>query len=1008
MNLEQFRNKVRIPSKNGPFKKQGPAKIIGFTAIGILSVCCVILLAKFGPPVITGLASLTDSDSGIVCSETNETSTTPSISQIMPDYTLFAQTYGDISQVKYFDIYNKSTAKCVVLNGEGSTFSTDICLVDNCLDSQCAQKTTQEVEFCSPQQTNCRLQEEFVTAKNTVAKWDYNCPLGCNDGACIQPADGNINSILLSPGTTAPIVTSESPHNNSTITPLSNGGINALLSDTSNRYLGIHLAPDSANSPADSKDHHYWTNWQGIAGSNIYGITFNLTNNGTKPLNLIFSVDDGSGGKIADVPVIQPGQTKTVLFPFVNLNDRNLLVNIGKKYGMNIATPAIQNYLIANLRGSNPNPLNLANIYGLDIYAAPSSANLNVRLINFDVSNIALYDSNVDYAARFYHAVDPFGQYSYATWTGKLVYDSSNANDLSSGISTLQSRLASEKNSLASRPGNWDQYGGFKQTLDLSEAEVYGIPGYFRTIKYMDAAGASKWWLLDPLDHLYYVTGIDNIVLSGASDQSTYTKQASNNYDRSQMFAWLPSNPLAGDDVLNYMYVKYDQNDLNNLSYNFYAANVARKYLSNTDLSAGSATNKISGHVYDSVDYAKEGVQQSWVDFTKKRLNSWGFNTQGQNNVLNSNPNVSGNVSYDIALHYSYNDSQGQHRFNSVNNVLPDPFDKNFKTSLTSDFSKQITPAIKKDKYLIGYIVDNELPWVGATLTPEKYYYMVISALGQSNTPIKQAFINQLKNNPNYKTVADLKAAWGPCFITSWNNFSWQQIINDSFTYDVNNPASTLGCSRIPDDSPMKKDLSNMLLAWTNQYYSTVNLILKGDGTNSNPGLDFNHLYLGSKFATMPPEAISACENYCDVVTFDYYRNNTPGFPKLDNVSQELATVIGAQGDIWDNIPHYDKPWLVGEYNYSAKDRGLYSTMPTWDEVLNSDARATNFTKYWGYLKQNPNIVGGQWHMYIDQPLTGDTYGENGQTGLVDVTDTPYSSLISAARLFNRNIYTSR
>jgi agarase len=58
---------------------------------------------------------------------------------------------------------------------------------------------------------------------------------------------------------------------------------------------------------------------------------------------------------------------------------------------------------------------------------------------------------------------------------------------------------------------------------------------------------------------------------------------------------------------------------------------------------------------------------------------------------------------------------------------------------------------------------------------------------------------------------------------------------------------------------------------------------------------------------------------------------------------------------------------------------------------------------------RHPNIVGCHWFSYRDEPTTDRTLdGENYQNGFVDVTDTPYTETIQAAREIGYHLYEIR
>ena len=57
---------------------------------------------------------------------------------------------------------------------------------------------------------------------------------------------------------------------------------------------------------------------------------------------------------------------------------------------------------------------------------------------------------------------------------------------------------------------------------------------------------------------------------------------------------------------------------------------------------------------------------------------------------------------------------------------------------------------------------------------------------------------------------------------------------------------------------------------------------------------------------------------------------------------------------------------------------------------------------------KHPNIVGTHWFQFYDQPSGGRFDGENYQTGLLDIADTPYEEIISACRHIGKSMYQLR
>lgn len=347
-----------------------------------------------------------------------------------------------------------------------------------------------------------------------------------------------------------------------------------------------------------------------------------------------------------------------------------------------------------------------------------------------------------------------------------------------------------------------------------------------------------------------------------------------------------------------------------------------------------------------------------WQQTTLSRLLSWGFNTIGNWSDWAFYGN--GRIPYCVNAW-----SQGAYPHVDTGlgagGALPDPFDPGFAPALHTSL-KAVADVVANDPYCIGYYVDNELSWTGPT-GPNSRYGIAYGTLKLDSavSSAKSAFVAALQ--AKYSSITALNTAWGV------NLASWTALGNP---YDA--PTSP--------NTNQKADMSAFVLQFANKYFATVRTQLKL--------VDSNHLYLGCRFASywFTPETLTAAAASCDVVSFNIY-----GYDLSDPKWAPLSTL--------------GKPCIIGEFHFVASDRGLFG--PGQVLVPDQQARATGYTNYVQAVLRNPAFVGCHWYQYIDQPGTGvSSSGENGNTGLVDVTDTPYPELISAAQATNSSMYTYR
>lgn len=150
-------------------------------------------------------------------------------------------------------------------------------------------------------------------------------------------------------------------------------------------------------------------------------------------------------------------------------------------------------------------------------------------------------------------------------------------------------------------------------------------------------------------------------------------------------------------------------------------------------------------------------------------------------------------------------------------------------------------------------------------------------------------------------------------------------------------------------------------------YFSTVERVFRDEFPN--------HLYLGCRFARAQDAVWRAASRHCDVVSYNFYeRHPTKDLPD------------GSE----------DKPLIVGEFHFGARDRGLLNSACT--TAFDQDERAQCFKGYVNACLDHPRMVGCHWFQYTDQALTGRPDGENFQIGFVSVCDFPYPELVKACR----------
>lgn len=543
--------------------------------------------------------------------------------------------------------------------------------------------------------------------------------------------------------------------------------------------------------------------------------------------------------------------------------------------------------------------------------------------------------------------VDRYGQNTRVPFSEKVASDED-----------LQRRVREELASLESGGPLPDRskYGGWKDGPRLEAT------GYFRPQKIGD-----RWTLVDPEGYLYFATGIDNIRMANTS---TFTgvdfKDESVRYidpedvtpedsleiipssdaaretrfiaypDRHRMFTWLPDydDPLAK----HYGYRRsshkgpFDHGEV----FSFYRANLERKY--------GSAP--------------VEQTMAKWRDVTIDRMKNWGFTCFG--NWTDASFYQMNRIPY-FANGWIIGDFKTLSTGSDYWGAMPDPFDPEF-TRRAEVTTQVIAEEVQGNPWCVGIFVDNEKSW-GNLKSTENRYALVVNALSwdAAESPTKEAFVKILREK--YPEASDLAEAWGTQ-VANWGEFS---------------KGFTLPARAKLNDPEMLADFSVLMEAYADQYFRTVHDALES--------VLPNHIYLGCRMTTwgMTPEVWRAASRYCDVMSYNYYRE--------------------ALGDrVWGFLPEIDRPSIIGEWHIGATDSG--NPHPGLVQASDQQDRGRMYTTYMQSVIENPYFVGAHWFQYIDSPITGRAHdGENYNAGFVTIADIPYQPLVEAARQFNQDLY---
>jgi hypothetical protein len=257
-----------------------------------------------------------------------------------------------------------------------------------------------------------------------------------------------------------------------------------------------------------------------------------------------------------------------------------------------------------------------------------------------------------------------------------------------------------------------------------------------------------------------------------------------------------------------------------------------------------------------------------------------------------------------------------------------DPFDPSFTEGVTKALAEHGREA--HDPWCIGFFIDNEIQWGARHEDLARW-----TLWSPGSQPAKMEFVNRLK-------------AKGIAFSDS-------------------DP------STVPDT-----ELRAFTDVLVEEYFRRTREAVKS--------FDKDLLYLGCRFAgSAKPWTIGPCVKYCDVVSYNIYRNQIADWRLPNNL---------------------DAPVLIGEFHFGAHDRGLFGS-----GLINTGTQAGRAAALKGYVKSalaNPQVVGVHWHQFSDQPTSGRFDGEHFQVGWTDVCDRPYPETVAALREVGYPMYETR
>ncbi|MGD0111292.1 MAG: hypothetical protein ABSD48_05460, partial [Armatimonadota bacterium] len=159
---------------------------------------------------------------------------------------------------------------------------------------------------------------------------------------------------------------------------------------------------------------------------------------------------------------------------------------------------------------------------------------------------------------------------------------------------------------------------------------------------------------------------------------------------------------------------------------------------------------------------------------------------------------------------------------------------------------------------------------------------------------------------------------------------------------------------------------------------------LFGGLTEACRRVDPNHLNLGARYYTIPPQWALEGMKCFDVFSVNGY---------TERVRPELGDLSATVG----------RPVMIGEWHFGALDVGLPAS--GIGRVRNQEARGQAFRIYLEDAAAKPWCIGVHYFTLYDQSAIGRFDGEDYNIGFLDVCNRPYEPLARAARASHERLY---
>ncbi len=347
------------------------------------------------------------------------------------------------------------------------------------------------------------------------------------------------------------------------------------------------------------------------------------------------------------------------------------------------------------------------------------------------------------------------------------------------------------------------------------------------------------------------------------------------------------------------------------------------------------------------------GDKKKWIDEAVSRLKEWNFNVIAAWSDDDLCMSDSGLFHTKVVWYGGYRSDKDMR--------LVDVFSDGYAAKIAETGLKEVVP-FARNKSLIGFFINNELPWYGECGWPTG-----------NDASLVARYMELPEGDPGKKRLCE--------FLKSYYKSDFAKFKE---VWDVQAPSFEELASHVKI-RPLAGESVLAASEWAGIVAEKYFSLCEDDVRKNAP----NHLVLGCRFAGRPPRPVlEACGRHSDIVSINLYRKDGSFDENLTGAIFELTGKA-----VW-----------ISEFSWRATENSSGCPNKKGAEVLvkTQKERADAYEKYVSHAVSLPFVVAYDWFQYYDQSPEGRSYdGEDSNYGLVDIHDKPYSELVSAAKKVN-------